>query len=148
MIETTGDLWAAPCDARVITTNGTRKVNGRGVMGRGVAWQAAQRYPAMAIRLGEHLKRSGNHVGILFEPPRGPEEWALVVFPVKHQWSDDADLGLIERSAGELVALADRKGWKQVALPRPGCGNGRRSWEEVRFRIAPILDERFTVVNL
>jgi hypothetical protein len=32
-----------------------------------------------------------------------------------------------------------------VLLPRPGCGNGHRTWDEVCPVIEPILDDRFTV---
>lgn len=34
-----------------------------------------------------------------------------------------------------------------LILPRPGCGNGRLRWEDVRKILEPILDDRFTVVR-
>lgn len=150
------DLWSVACDARCITTNGTIKANGRGVMGRGVAKQACARYFALEVALGFYLRQHGNHVGVLWEhtmpdlraaAPPPPEP--LVIFPVKHEWHQLADLDLIEQSARELVTLTDEKGWQKVVLPRPGCGNGGRSWQrEVKRRIEPILDDRFWVVTL
>lgn len=139
------DLWEAPCDARCITTNGTVKVNGRAVMGRGCAKQACDRYPYLQKSLGQLLQTLGNHVQIL---RLGAEEPILVVFPVKHHWDERADLDLIARSARELVVLADDMQWQTVILPRPGCGNGQRKWHEVRPILQPVLDDRFTVVTL
>ena len=146
MREVTGDLWELEADARCITTNGTLTKAARGVMGRGVAQQAKQRYLGLERTLGKYLMRWGHHVGVLLEA--GPDvSMPLVVLPVKHEWSDaHASLGLIRESCHELVALTDARGWHTVLLPRPGCGNGRLKWEYVETVIAPILDDRFVVV--
>jgi hypothetical protein len=141
------DLWVAPADARCITTNGTVKANGRAVMGRGCAKEATDRYAFMQLTLGKAILAQGNHVAILFEPPTGPENWALLSFPVKYEWNEQASLTLIERSARELVILTNGTGWQSVVLPRPGCGNGHRKWSEVRPILLPILDDRFLVVT-
>lgn len=157
------DLWEAPADARCITTNGSVKANGRAVMGRGTAKQATDRFFAMQLTLGKAIQIYGNHVVVLFEPGQGLqhvspkfddrppariEDWALVSFPVKYEWDEKADLELIARSARELLLLTEAWGWKQVVLPRPGCGNGHRKWSQVRPILQPILDDRFTVVTL
>lgn len=139
------NLWEIPADARVITTNGTIKANGRAVMGRGCAREATQKFPYLQIALGRHLQTHGNHVGLLRWS--GDPEYALVAMPVKHEWHLRADLKLIEQSTIELVALADKYEWKQIALPRPGCGNGQQRWSVVRGIIQPYLDDRFTVVT-
>lgn len=146
MIDAVRDLWANTlrCSAICITTNGTIKSNGRGVMGRGVAAQALKRYPRLDLRLGRHLQAHGDHVGVLIEELT----LVLVAFPVKYQWHEAADLDLIRQSAEELAALATIRGWRgPILLPRPGCGNGQRTWEEVRPIIAPILDDRFVAVT-
>ena len=147
MREELRDLWSYSiddCDARVITTNGTVKASGRAVMGRGVAKQAKDRYIGIEKLLGMVLKTQGNHVEILIHKPL-----ALVMFPVKHEWHELADLELIAQSARELVSFADVMGWKRVVLPRPGCGNGGLKWEsQVRPILLSVLDDRFTVVTL
>ena len=151
MIEKRIDLWQAAhgAEAVCITTNGTVTGRGLGVMGRGCALEAAERYnpgkkryQTLQRRLGDHLRMHGNHVGILVPPP----PWTLVAFPVKHEWQEMADFELIYRSCKELIALADRHGWTQVVLPRPGCGNGGLSWVVVQ-PIGLILDDRFIVVT-
>lgn len=148
MKEVTGDLWELgekDGNAIVITTNGAVTKLGRAVMGRGVARQAKKRFAAHGVdaRLGQIIKVAGNHVHSLFVG----EPYTLVTFPVKHHWIDQADPELIVRSAGELKAKADKSLWAKVYLPRPGCGNGRLEWDDVKPIIEPILDDRFTVVN-
>lgn len=142
------DLWTTPCDARCITTNGTVKANGRAVMGRGTAKQATQRYGGMALALGRLIEARGLHVEVVLDQRGAADGVPLVVFPVKYSWDEPASLTLIERSARELVTRAGIEGWQTVLLPRPGCGNGQRTWEEVAPILAPILDDRFVVVSL
>jgi hypothetical protein len=73
----------------------------------------------------------------------------LITFPVKHNWWEKADLLLIRESADHLRQLWDLGNRKErVYMPKPGCGNGGRRWEDIE----PILDEylndeRFTVVD-
>ena len=141
MKEARQNLWMTPADALCITTNGTVKNNGECVMGRGCAAEAKCAFPAIAKELGDHIRRDGNHVGVLM----GPDPY-IISFPVKHQWWEEADPNLIRQSTGELVELADARGWQQVVLPRPGCGNGRLNWADVKPILEERLDDRFTVV--
>lgn len=150
MIEVTGNLWTyGSPDARCITTNGFVKANGECVMGRGCAREARDRYPDLAGRIGNFIKRFGNHVGVFHVK----ETWMLLTVPVKPErgadgkpgWACEADLALIERSARELVRCA--AGMEEIVLPRPGSGNGRLKYSEVRDVIGPILDDRFVVIG-
>lgn len=147
MREITGDLWEAHGLGHwiAITTNGIVNAKGSLVMGRGVALQASQRFDWLPTHLGDRVRDAGNHVHC-FSPIR------LFSFPVKHHWRDQADPALIARSAKELVDfVTDLGGLKRapesVYLVRPGCGNGRLTWGDVKPLIAPILDDRFIVVN-
>jgi len=141
-VETVGDLWdLARGSVLVITTNGCINRHGACVMGRGIALQAKQRFPGVALKLGGYIRQYGNrcfNLGVW-------EGYRLVSFPVKHQWDQPADLELIERSARQLVEMADKFGWECLYMPRPGCGNGRLSWSQVRPVLERILDERFVV---
>lgn len=144
MEEQYGDLWEIGrwADAIVITTNGVQ-VNGRAVMGKGCALEAAERYPQLPLLLGSLLSVRGNHCYVLHAGPP-----AIVSFPTKDQWRAPAKTHLIHRSARELVALANQHGWRAVVLPRPGCGAGGLHWENnVRPIVAPFLDARFVVVT-
>lgn len=162
MKEALGDLWTyEPADARVITTNGIVAgdvISGtrHAVMGKGTAEQAAKRYPKLDSYFGMLLDQHGNrpmvllHIeGELPEPelPRKYEYVVLVSMPVKHHWRERADLDLIIDSATKIVEMADKFGWRYVVMPRPGCGNGKLDWTIVQANIAPILDDRFTVLD-
>ena len=149
MLEAKGNIWDMRGDVLCITTNGTVKNNGEAVMGRGVALQAKQYKPDVAKYLGSSIRKWGNHVRVIDKlSPSG--RW-LVSFPVKHNWWEIADIDLIERSAHELVALVDGQDladyWQEVLLPRPGCGNGQLSWDEVGPVLADVLDDRFIAVT-
>jgi len=140
MREIRQNLWTIAADVHVITTNGSVRRDGAAVMGRGCAWEATQRYPGLAQALGQQLTAHGNHV-------HGFPQYMLVTFPVKHAWWQTADPGLILQSTEELVQLTDAQGWRTVAMPRPGCGNGRLAWAEVKRIIGPLLDDRFVVCS-
>ncbi len=150
MKERRGNLFNSKVDAVIITTNGFVKKDGTAVMGRGVAREAAQRWPFLPELLGAALIDSGNIVHWLASQSQvlaGYDgTYDLVSFPVKHNWWEKADMDLIRFSAKQLIRLADKRGWESVALPRPGCGNGRLDWVLVKSAIESILDDRFIVV--
>lgn len=152
MLERKVDFWALAqgVTASCVTTNGTIKRSGLGVMGRGIAKQAWGRYPLLARSLGEHLQKNGNVVGCIQSDSTegGVRRPLLLAFPVKHQWHEPADLDLIEQSAHQLKAWIQLYNYTLVALPRPGCGNGQLHWSQVKPVIAPILDDRVIVVSL
>jgi len=140
MLEIEGDIWEhSDADAVVITTNGALTPDGRAIFGRGVARQAAHRFPELAEKLGRLLKDQGNHV---FDLGNG-----IVTFPVEETPWSLPDLRIITRSAQELRALADCSGWQRIIVPRPGCGGGGLAWKDVQPLLAPWFDERFTVIS-
>jgi len=146
MIEVYGNFWDIEADAKCITTNGFVKKNGEGVMGRGIAKQAANRFPNLPAAVGWQLQMKGNHVANVL----GILDVDYITFPVKHNWWEKADFALIKRSAEELVVMADsyRGVWNRILLPRPGCGNGGLRWDDVQPILEPILDDRFMIVSL
>jgi hypothetical protein len=126
-----GDLWHYYKKPRIVvcvTTNGTVRKDGHLVMGRGCALEAMQRIPGLALGLGQAILKSGNKI----YPYREGRSIRLMTFPVKHQWYEDADLNLIRRSALQLKKIAEQNPEVRFLLPRPGCGNGRLSWTQVK----------------
>ncbi len=141
MRECAGNLWGYRGRAVVaITTNGSITADGRAVMGRGCARQAAEHFPDLPRLLGRLLQLKGNHVHLLGE--------GLVSFPVEETAWSLPDMRLIRRSAEELRALADREDWPLVVVPRPGCGGGGLVWEEVGPLLADLFDDRFVVIRM
>ena len=141
MLEVAGDIWEYRNEGViVITASGSLTRDGRAVFGRGVARQAAHRYPHLAEVLGRLLAGKGNHV---FDLGNG-----IVSFPVEETAWSHPDLRIIARSAEELRLLADSSGWTRIVVPRPGCGGGGLAWEDVRPRLSPWFDERFVVISV
>lgn len=162
-----GDLFGGSSPI-VITTNGV-VVRGRAVMGRGCALEASTRWPQFPVLLGQHLAQHGNVTGVfdlgdrlVFTLPVKPAQ--VIVGPganniirsmrsrvhpgdVVPGWMSVAQLPLIERSARQLVVLVDRLHITKVTLPRPGCGAGELTWQQVRVVLKDILDDRFIVVT-
>jgi len=145
MQEIFGDIWEQHKLKRwvVITTNGAVKKDGTCVMSRGVAKQAADRYPTLPFQLGNRIKSAGNVLHIF-------DDLKIITFPVKHHWKDKAELDLIEKSLQQLVAWANIPPRKhgRFYMVRPGCSNGRRDWEtEVKPLCTRYLDDRFVIIE-
>jgi O-acetyl-ADP-ribose deacetylase (regulator of RNase III) len=123
-----GDLFESPATAWV------NAVNCVGVMGKGVALEFKQRFPAMfddyrarclarQVRLGEpylYLDASGR---------------AIINFPTKGHWRLPSKLADIERGLNFFAAHATQWSLTSVAFPCLGCGNGGLKWTEV----APLM---------
>lgn len=140
MREVRGNLWGYLERAPIaITTNGTVNRRGECPMLRGCARQARELFPGLPRHLGALLRERGNHVFDL--------GFGLVSFPVEHHWLEQPDVRLIDRSARELAALADERGWPQVVVPRPGCGAGGLEWSEVRPVLQRHFDDRFLIIS-
>ena len=141
MKEVFGNLWDF-AGIPAITTNGFVKKDGSCVMGRGCAREAAARFPNLPFDFGRKIRSEGNHVFCF-------PEYRLITFPVKHNWWEAADLDLIERSARELLKIIEVKKIKEaIYLPRPGCGNGKLKWEDVKEILSPILkSDQFHIVT-
>lgn len=140
MKEIEGDLWDwLERGVIAITVSGTVNNRGECPLPRGCARQARERFPDLPKRLGALIAAGGNHVFDLGD--------GLVSFPVEHDWQERPDLRLIERSARELRALADEKGWGTVVVPRPGCGGGGLAWSDVRPLLERHFDGRFLVIS-
>lgn len=160
MLEERGDLFKQACDAICLTTNGDVNRAGEAVMGRGIAAAAKRTWPGIEHWLGTRIAQEGNHVTLLTWGPPGKRllflphlnksltvPFHIFSFPVKHRWNQFADRDLIVRSAKELVTQVDSMKLMHVCLVRPGCGNGGLAWASVKPLIAPLLDDRFVVVE-
>jgi hypothetical protein len=143
MIEVSGDLWEAHALGHwvAITTNGVTRKDGSCVMGRGVALEAARKFPYLPYELGDRIRKWGNHVHVF-------GSLRILSFPVKHHWRDPADMLLIHQSALEISSdkLAGIVRYPNYMV-RPGCGNGRLRWQDVRHALSEILDDRFVIVE-
>lgn len=148
-----GDLWQLHAVGLWVVdpTNAFVKRDGRNVMGRGISLQASTRLGGLDAWYGARLLaevRPGRPAGEPVRPAdlQAPalvidEERRLLLTVVKYNWWERADLDLIAGGLGEisiwLLAHPDQK----IALPRLGCGNGKRDWEsEVKPLVRVFLE--------
>ena len=159
MKQQSGDMWSVtagltPKDLFCVTTNAqVRKKDGALVMGRGIALEAAQRYPGLqqeaGRRITEHLAlrarlgRPDRFYGLLvIRAGTVPGlDFHLGLFQVKDHWKDEASPGLIASSARRLhAALSPSLRLRAIHSPwaggvghlnYPGIGNGRLTPEIV-----------------
>lgn len=135
IIEQRGDLMEHWRNGALIgiTTNGFVKKNGRAVMGAGIAKSIRDACPDLDLEVGARILEHGN-IPTIFPDRR------LFTFPVKHNWWEPADINLITISAEYIHTRFAEAGRKRIDIPRPGCGNGKLDWADVK----PVLEEIFT----
>jgi O-acetyl-ADP-ribose deacetylase (regulator of RNase III) len=126
-----GNLLEAPAEALVNT------VNCVGYMGKGIALQFKQAYPAN-FRAYEARCKAGEVVpgrmlvhdqGMLAEPRY------VINFPTKRHWRGKSRMDDIDAGLKALVQEVRERGIRSIAIPPLGCGLGGLRWDEVRPRI-------------
>jgi O-acetyl-ADP-ribose deacetylase (regulator of RNase III) len=133
---TLGNLLLAPVDALVNT------VNCVGVMGKGLALQFKQAYPAM-FHAYEQAAKAGKLVpGTMFVYPTGNlvGPTYIINFPTKRHWKGGSRIEDIDAGLLDLVAQVQQLGLRSIAIPPLGAGNGGLDWALVRPRIVAAFE--------
>jgi O-acetyl-ADP-ribose deacetylase (regulator of RNase III) len=123
-----GDILEAKAEALVNT------VNCVGVMGKGLALQFKQAFPANFVAY-QSACRAGEVVpGSMFIFDRGKlaAPRYLINFPTKRHWRDDSRIEDIRSGLESLVADVRRLGVRSIGVPPLGCGLGGLNWRDVR----------------
>jgi O-acetyl-ADP-ribose deacetylase (regulator of RNase III) len=123
-------------------------VNCVGVMGRGIALQFKQAYPANCKAYEDACRRGDVKPGrmFVFETPRegtacgcGAPYVYIINFPTKRHWKDMSRIEDIESGLLALAAEIRNRGIRSIALPPLGCGLGGLAWSDVRSSIEAAL---------
>ena len=132
---TTGDLLGADAEALVNT------VNCVGIMGRGIALQFKNEFPANFEAYAAACSRDEVQPGrmFVFETRRLTNPKYIINFPTKRHWKgksriEDIDAGLVALTR-EIRTHAIRS----IAIPPLGSGLGGLNWSDVRPRIIAAL---------
>ena len=144
-----GDIWERfPTEFVVVPANIGWRKTGANVMGRGMAKQAAERFPELPEWWGYYCRTMGADTPVMLHP-----QHRVIMFPTKPldeeqphlSWRQDSDLKLIWRSAAQLAAVVTMEG---ISLPMVGCGNGRLTPELVLPILRTFLShDRFQLVT-
>ena len=131
-----GDILKAEVDALVNT------VNCVGVMGRGVALQFKNAFPANFKAYSAACKRREVVPGRMFVFDTGKVRPRYIVnFPTKRHWRTKSRMSDIESGLVALVEEIDRRDIRSIAVPPLGAGLGGLHWPDVRERITHALQD-------
>ncbi len=133
----TGDLLDSHAEALVNT------VNTVGVMGKGIALQFRERFPNNFKEYRKACEAGTLQPGrLLVVKDRHPDgrEVHIVNFPTKKHWRNPSRYEYIEKGLKELILLQKEYGWRNVAVPPLGCGNGKLEWKRVKALLEKYLE--------
>lgn len=130
-------------DLFMITTNPIIRKDGAVVMGRGIAKEAATRFPQLPYEFGRMVKfmtiqdvsrkTMWSSIGVIGQY----DLQNIGFFMVKNHWKQPAELDIIRRSADELKNSPFTRQYKRIDLNFPGIGNGKLNREDV----LPLMQE-------
>ncbi|WP_298325373.1 macro domain-containing protein [Asticcacaulis sp.] len=136
MIEfTTGNILEAEADALVNT------VNCVGVMGRGIALQFKNLFPANYDAYAEACAKGEVRPGEMFIYPTGrlTNPRFIVNFPTKRHWRGKSRMEDIDSGLKALHKDIKALGITSIAIPPLGSGLGGLEWGQVKPRIVSAL---------
>jgi O-acetyl-ADP-ribose deacetylase (regulator of RNase III) len=130
-----GNILEADAEALVNT------VNCAGFMGKGIALQFKQAFPAN-FKAYETACHAGQVVPgrmFVFDNGRLINPRYVINFPTKRHWRGKSRIGDIRSGLKALIDDVRRLGVLAIAVPPLGCGLGGLDWREVR----PIIEDAF-----
>ncbi len=132
MIEyASGNLLKTDAEALVNT------VNCIGYMGKGIALQFKQAFPANFDAYACACKREQVRPGEMFIVETGlmMNPKYIINFPTKRHWRGKSRMEDIDAGLQALIQDVKRLDIQSIAVPPLGCGNGGLDWMEVRPKI-------------
>jgi O-acetyl-ADP-ribose deacetylase (regulator of RNase III) len=135
---TTGNLLESDAEALVNT------VNTVGVMGKGIALQFKNAFPANAKAYIDACKSKSLSIGklvIVKEASLLGGEKTIINFPTKTQWRLPSEYAYIEAGLKTLKKEIEARNIKSIAIPPLGAGNGGLDWPRVKQMIIEQLED-------
>lgn len=133
-----GNMFESNADALVNT------VNTVGVMGKGIALQFKNNFPANYRAYSEACKKGEVVVGRMFvfrDSNLSMGERLIINFPTKTDWRKPSEYIYVENGLRDLVRVIRQYNIKSLALPPLGAGNGGLKWEKVKDIISQYLGD-------
>lgn len=117
-------------------------VNCVGVMGKGLALEFKNRYPAMFDKYKSFCDKGAFKPGVLWIYKADDGKWILN-FPTKVDWRNPSKIEYIEDGLKKFVEIWKEKGITSIAFPLLGCKNGGLNANEV----IPIMEKYLNQCN-
>lgn len=117
-------------------------VNCVGVMGKGIALQFRNKWPANNKAYEAACKAGEVKLGRMFVFDSGGlvKPNFIINFPTKNHWRGKSEFESVRDGLKDLVEQISRLHIKSIAIPPLGCGNGGLDWDEVRAEITGALE--------
>lgn len=133
---TQGDLLKQDDVDAIVNT-----VNCVGVMGKGIALQFKNKWPANFTAYAAACKARQVRPGrmLVFDSGGLVRPNFIINFPTKDHWRGSSRIEFIRDGLADLVAQVKRLGIRSIAVPPLGCGNGGLNWLDVR----PLIESAF-----
>ena len=138
--DATGNLLEADVDALVNT------VNTVGVMGKGIALQFKNVFPANFKAYERACRDRQVRLGKMFVFDAGQllkPRW-IINFPTKGHWRSSSNLADVASGLDDLRRVITELGIKSIAVPPLGCGNGGLEWADVR----PLVEAKLADLDI
>ena len=110
-------------------------VNTVGVMGKGLALQFKQKFPANYKIYKEACKNKTIDIGksLLVDESNLERKKFIINFPTKKHWNNPSKIEYIEEGLKDLVRIIENNNFESMAIPALGCGLGGLEWENVKL---------------
>ena len=134
---TKGNMMNSSAEALVNT------VNTVGVMGKGIALQFKEEFPANFTTYKTACSSGVLVPGKLLitkEVNQAGIEKIIINFPTKLHWRNPSKYEYIREGLAELANAIQQHNIKSIAIPPLGCGNGGLNWDIVKKMIVEALD--------
>lgn len=133
----TGDILAADTEALVNT------VNCVGIMGRGIALQFKNAFPANFAAYQRACQLNEVQPGLMFVyATHGVTNPRFIInFPTKRHWRGKSRIEDIESGLKSLAEVIRAREIRSIAIPPLGSGLGGLDWNDVRPRIERALSD-------
>lgn len=141
IIERTGSIWDSGCQATVIT------VNTVGVMGKGIALEAKQRFPHIFKPYERACSRGELGIGNCIVM-KTSEDHSVILLPTKKHWRDPSKYHYINVGVDVLMEAVDDYGFDTIAVPALGCGNGGLDWKIVYGTLIHVLHDHPSIFHV
>lgn len=120
-------------------------VNCVGVMGKGIALQFKNKWPANFLAYEAACKAGEVRPGRMFVHDAGGlvKPGFIINFPTKDHWRGKSRIEFIRDGLVDLVEQVRHLGIRSIAIPPLGCGNGGLEWTLVR----PMIEAAFAALT-
>lgn len=135
---TQGDLLRQNDVDAIINT-----VNCVGIMGKGIALQFKNKWPANFRAYESACKSKEVRVGHMFVFDSGGliKPNYIINFPTKDHWREKSRVEFIRDGLTDLVLQIKKLGIRSIAIPPLGCGNGGLNWNDVQLLIEQAFND-------